>query len=187
MSSHHFVKEDQEPALLILDPEAIPFETVQELLEWSPLVIVSNTVIERVLSWGIKIDVLVRSDAHQEFNQIVLDQMPIQIIQYTEGQAELESTIQFLLDRKQHNLNVIGIDLQNNSSIEFFSSEIINIVLFNEKCKWHFVGDGFYSKWLPGKSILKIFFDNQIEEVVVQETGIFKIERTTSFWVGEEY
>lgn len=187
MSSHHFVKEDQEPALLILNPDAVSFEKVQELLEWSPLVIVSNTVIERVLSWGIKIDVLLLPDAHQEFNQIVLDQMPIQIIRYAEGQTEIESTIQFLLDRKQYNLNVIGIDPQNNSSIEFFSSEIINIVLFNEKCKWHFVGDGFYSKWLPDQSILKILFDNKIEEVVVQETGIYKLERATSFWVGEEY
>ena len=186
MSSHHFVKEDQEPALLILDPEAIPFETVQELLEWSPLVIVSNTVIEKVLSWGIKIDVLVRSDAHQEFSQIVLDQMPIQIIQYTEGQTELESTFQFLSDRKQYNLNVIGIDPQSYLSGKVTITEKINIVLFDAKCKWHFVGDGLYSKWLPGKSILKILFDNQIEEVVVQETGIYKLERATSFWVGEE-
>lgn len=187
MSSHHFVKEDQEPALLILNPDAILFEKIQELLEWSPLVIVSNTVIDNVLSWGIKIDVLLLHDAHKEFNQIVLDQMPIQIITHKKGQTELESTIQFLLERKQHNLNVIGIDLQNYLSIKGSITEKINIVLFDAKCKWHFVGDGLYSKWLPGKSNLKIFFNNQIEENVVPAAGIFKIERATSFWVGEEY
>lgn len=54
MSSHHFVKENQEPALLILCTEAIPFEKLQEILEWSPTVITTEGCIEKVLGWGIK-------------------------------------------------------------------------------------------------------------------------------------
>lgn len=33
MSSHHIVRENQEPALLIADAHAISFEKIQELLE----------------------------------------------------------------------------------------------------------------------------------------------------------
>ena len=57
MSSHHFVKEDQEPALIIADASAVSFEKIQELLEWSPTVIVMESSLEMVLSWGIKMDV----------------------------------------------------------------------------------------------------------------------------------
>lgn len=35
MSSHQVAKEDQEPALVIADAQAVPFTLVQQLLEWN--------------------------------------------------------------------------------------------------------------------------------------------------------
>lgn len=59
MSSHHTVLEDQEPALFIMDASAVPFAQIQDLLEWSPTVIVSEEALSEVLNWGIKIDVVI--------------------------------------------------------------------------------------------------------------------------------
>jgi hypothetical protein len=39
MSSHHFVRDQQEPALLILALEAFTYDSLGELLEWVPTVI----------------------------------------------------------------------------------------------------------------------------------------------------
>ena len=60
MSSHHFVKEGQEPALFILDN--IPFQYAESLLEWVPLVMVADRALENVLHWGIKIDVVLQDE-----------------------------------------------------------------------------------------------------------------------------
>ncbi len=46
MSSHHIVRDDQEPALIIANGEACSAELLGQLLEWSPLVIVLDSAIE---------------------------------------------------------------------------------------------------------------------------------------------
>ena len=56
MSSHHIVRDEQEPALLIDDASVIHFEFVELLLEWSPRVMVTSNAIDEVLNWGVKID-----------------------------------------------------------------------------------------------------------------------------------
>ena len=58
MSSHHIVRDDQEPALIIANGAECSNELLGQLLEWSPLVIVLDSAIERVLDLGIKVDVL---------------------------------------------------------------------------------------------------------------------------------
>ena len=76
MSSHHFVKEGQEPALFILDN--IAFQYAESLLEWVPLVMVADSVLESVLQWGIKIDVVLQSKYSIEvIEDLIKDQGPV--------------------------------------------------------------------------------------------------------------
>ncbi len=63
MSSHHFVKEQQEPALLILETEGFDVDRISPLLEWVPTVLVSQNVVETVISWGVKVDVILSSES----------------------------------------------------------------------------------------------------------------------------
>ncbi|MBD3725125.1 MAG: thiamine diphosphokinase, partial [Flavobacteriaceae bacterium] len=58
MSSHHIVRDDQEPALIIANGAACSKELMGQLLEWSPFVVVLDSAIDRVLNLGIKVDVL---------------------------------------------------------------------------------------------------------------------------------
>ncbi len=58
MSSHHIVRDDQEPALIIANGASCNIELLGQLLEWSPLVIVLDSAIERVLALEIKVDIL---------------------------------------------------------------------------------------------------------------------------------
>ena len=62
MSSHHIIREKQEPALLIMSLEEFDHENLGQLLEWSPTVIVDETMFEAVDSLGIKIDGVVSKD-----------------------------------------------------------------------------------------------------------------------------
>ena len=58
MSSHHIVRDDQEPALIIANGAACQPEFLGQLLEWSPLVVVLDAAMERVMELDIKVDVL---------------------------------------------------------------------------------------------------------------------------------
>ena len=49
MSSHHIVRDDQEPALIIANGAVCQPELLGQLLEWSPLVVVLDSAMERVM------------------------------------------------------------------------------------------------------------------------------------------
>lgn len=86
MSSHHFVKEQQEPALLLLDTAQLSYEQIAPLLEWVPTVLVAEPMVERVLSWGIKIDVILATREYQKahFN-LLEEQYPLRFLTCPSG------------------------------------------------------------------------------------------------------
>ena len=59
MSSHHIVREKQEPALYIHHLGNFDEENLGQLLEWSPTIVVAASEYEKALSLGIKIDVVI--------------------------------------------------------------------------------------------------------------------------------
>lgn len=58
MSSHHIVRERQEPALLITDIYSIDIDLVGQILEWSPTIITDIDSYEAVTSQNYKVDVI---------------------------------------------------------------------------------------------------------------------------------
>lgn len=109
MSSHHIVRDDQEPALIIANGAACSNELLGQLLEWSPLVIVLDSAIERVLDLGIKVDVLL-GDFDRDFNpqQYIEQQYPLEIIHApNQDKTDLEKAFDYLIEKGHKAVNVI--------------------------------------------------------------------------------
>ena len=97
MSSHHFVKEQQEPAVFILNTEGISFEMVAPLLEWSPTLLVDQESVDVVLSWGIKIDIILATSSFQKENrQLLEEQYPLRFLTISVSQS-LEEGLHYLV------------------------------------------------------------------------------------------
>ncbi|PWB23077.1 thiamine diphosphokinase [Flavobacterium sp. HTF] len=109
MSSHHIVRDDQEPALIIANGAACDPELLGQLLEWSPLVVVLDSAIERVIELGIKVDVLL-GDFDRGFDPEIYrtSQYPIEIV-HTEDQdkTDLEKACDYLVERKIPAVNIV--------------------------------------------------------------------------------
>ncbi|RZF60277.1 thiamine diphosphokinase [Sphingobacterium corticibacterium] len=58
MSSHHIIRENQEPALIVASYEALDEEYMGQLLEWSPTVIANDDTVDFFLAADIKVDVI---------------------------------------------------------------------------------------------------------------------------------
>ncbi len=195
MSSHHFVKEGQEPALLILD--ALSLELAEPLLEWAPLVVVTDVVLPTVLRWGIKIDVvLVHIDRVEKMKEELIDQFPVDIITYRNQTDLLLIALDFLIDRKQKAVNVMTetSDLLFDT-INLFTQKI-QVDLFDRHINWLCISSGKYDKWFPVKSQLKIrVVEKQSIECVglvyrqeyweAEKDGMVTIQSDQFFWVGE--
>ncbi|MCE2895804.1 MAG: hypothetical protein LW721_15335 [Flammeovirgaceae bacterium] len=191
MSSHHFVKEDQEPALLIVNPTAISFEKIQELLEWSPTVIVSAEAIITVQGWGIKMDAVLCLEGQQEELAVNLaDQVPIRFITFAEEMNILSVGYDLLRNSNYKAVNVLVERLADLEVIQRFS--FIDVEVFFDQKRWVYIESGRFEKWLSQGNQLSIYpivqttLLNLDQHLTSIQDGKVKLESASPFWVGEE-
>ncbi|MBX2965239.1 MAG: hypothetical protein KF845_03770 [Cyclobacteriaceae bacterium] len=188
MSSHHVVKEDQEPALLIADASATPFPVVQELLEWSPTIIVLEQALPDVLLWGIKIDVVICRQNNVDRHVTTLnDQAPVKVLSHPDNENPLPTACYFLIAAKYCAVNVLGAGFE---MLEPFAAHL-DVVTFCEHKRWLYVRNGKFEKWITrGAKILfpptVISVDGLDANGVAANDGTIRIVSDSAFWVGEE-
>lgn len=141
MSSHHIVRDDQEPALIIANGEACSDALLGQLLEWSPLVIVLDSAIDRVLERNIKVDVLLGDfDRGVDFYSDL--QYPIEIIHTPDQEkTDLEKAFDYLIARKIPAVNVVWA---TGRRADHSISNMTNIVRYKNQLKIVLLDD--YSK-----------------------------------------
>ena len=145
MSSHHIVKEKQEPALYIHDLGNFDEEYLGQILEWSPTLIVNGAIYEKVLSLGLKVDVIlnpVEGIATQENTRSIIG-----------PGDEYNTVMNYLISEKYPAVNIIDED-KKLADLAFYLTRI-NIVHFNSTEKSYAVKTGF-SVWKPAGSIFLI-------------------------------
>lgn len=143
MSSHHIVRDDQEPALIIANGAPCSSELLGQLLEWSPLVIVLDSAIERVMQLGIKVDVLL-GDFDRGFDTKKYEdlQYPIEIVYAPDQEkTDLEKAFDYLVERKIPAVNVVWA---TGRRADHTITNITNIVRFKDLIKIVILDD--YSK-----------------------------------------
>jgi thiamine pyrophosphokinase len=109
MSSHHIVRDDQEPALIIANGASCNLELLGQLLEWSPLVIVLDSAMVRVMELDIKVDVLL-GDFDRGFDPEIYktSQYPLEIVHTPDqNKTDLEKAFDYLINRKIPAVNVV--------------------------------------------------------------------------------
>jgi hypothetical protein len=201
MSSHHFVKEQQEPAVFVLKVDDISFETVAPLLEWSPTLLVAQEAVEVVLSWGIKIDVVLGTLAFQsEHRHLLEEQYPLRFLTVSSSTA-LEEGIHYLLASQHKGVHLLGFDHQNHQQLED-KIHHLDLTLIDGDWKYYPVKGGKFSKWFAAAKIRLLAAENQPVEVSNAEgsllfpvcyltqlevpEGISTFSSTDIFWIGEQ-
>lgn len=182
MSSHHIIREDQEPALVIDDASAENSESIQQLLEWSPTVIVTERALEQIISRGIKIDLVIALEKHVEALKISLqDQFPVKILTSPSEKEALETALHFLTASRQKAVNVVSSVMLE--SFENFTS--LDVAVIQNGKRWVFIRTGHFEKWLPAGTSISIYPESAHPEPVVEKDGIVTVQRDHSFWITE--
>jgi len=154
VSSHHIVREGQEPALIIANGEACNIELLNQLLEWSPFVLVLDGAIHRVLELGIKIDaVLGDFDRAIQIEEIMKDQKPVEIIHTPDqNKTDLHKGIEFLISRNFSAVNIVWATgrradhtLSNLTDMVRYKNKI-NMVMYDDYSKIYLLPRQ-YRKW----------------------------------------
>lgn len=144
MSSHHIVREKQEPALLVLSLEGFDDEQLGQLLEWSPTLIVTPLVAEQLNAFGIKIDWIITDE---EATDLQSDVKQLK----TNNKAPNMTTLDYLIDKGYPAVNVVTDEFVLDEYLPY--TDKITLVIFYRQQKIYGVESGF-SKWKPaGESV----------------------------------
>lgn len=134
MSSHHIVRDDQEPALIIANGASCSFELLGQLLEWSPIVVVLDNAIERVLQLDIKVDVLL-GDFDGDFNPEIYKekQYPLEIVHTpNQDKTDLEKALDYLIEKGHQAVNIVWA---TGKRADHTITNITNIIRYRNKLK----------------------------------------------------
>ena len=163
MSSHHIVREKQEPALLIMSLDGFENENLGQILEWSPTVMVHEAIYELVDSMALKVYAVVTKDSHfntQESTRLILT--------YTEP---LEDALKFLVAEQYPAVNIITNEFLLKDYVLFVDD--LDIVVFIGDKKIFPVRSGF-SKWQPAGEEIQLLH----EVHNLHTSGLKKVEYT---------
>jgi thiamine pyrophosphokinase len=163
MSSHHIVRDDQEPALIIANGAQCSSELLGQLLEWSPLIIVLDSAMERVIKLDIKVDVLL-GDFDKNFDSIKYreSQFPLEIIHTPDqNKTDLEKAFDYLIKRKIPAVNVVWA---TGKRADHTITNLTNIVNYRNKLKIVILDDhskifllpNKFQKWYTKNSIISL-------------------------------
>lgn len=141
MSSHHIIRDNQEPAVFIADiQDGLSENLLAQILEWSPTIISLASSIELLESKGIKVNVLLQSLHHPILDDIQAD---MEVRTYPEDNY-LPALFDYLRQARNFAVYLFGCPLETGilSYADRFTISLIqgnrNSLLINR-----------YSKWLP--------------------------------------
>lgn len=196
MSSHHIVRDEQEPALLILN-DHIDAELVGNLLEWSPTVIIDAKNASSLASHTFKIDVVIGTeDELAESKEKLAHMEPVKYLSKTEKDQTLLQTLYFLTAANYQAVNIIGkFDIKFTELLEPFLAKV-TVVFYDTGIKWYRINDSTFNKWLPKGQKIKFLegsiptSHNNIEkkdnEWLVLNDGTVNLEFSEKgVWLGE--
>jgi thiamine pyrophosphokinase len=167
MSSHHIVREKQEPALIIANGEACSSEILNQLLEWSPTVVVLDGAFDRVVALGTKIDVLLGDfdDFPHDFEEIKKSQYPIEIVHTPDQEkTDLEKAIEYLIEKGHPAVNIVWA---TGRRADHTFANIANLIKYKNDLKIKLIDDhsivypisplpNIFIKWYKAKSTLSL-------------------------------
>lgn len=188
MSSHHIVREKQEPALLVLGLDNFTDDELGQLLEWSPTLIASLPIAEQLAIYGIKIDYVISAGGSAAL------QSDVKVIDPA-GKSPLQAALAFLTSNGYPSVNIVTNDFEL-PVYETYATQI-NLVIFNNRQKIYAVTPG-YRKWKPAGEVITLLSHTPSVKTQglaptnelnyrTQTDGFFSIDFSAPFiFIGEE-
>lgn len=163
MSSHHVVRDKQEPALIIANGEACNADLLGQLLEWNPFILVLDGAIDRVLDMGINPDAVLG-----DFDSIIDLDTKIAHLSHTkkihlpdQELTDLDKGILYLIQEEYHAANIVWA---TGNRIDHTITNLFNMARYHTKITLSMI-DNYskkyiipktFEKWYPANSIISL-------------------------------
>jgi thiamine pyrophosphokinase len=140
MSSHHVVREKQEPALIIANGASCSWETLGQMLEWSPYVMVLDGAVSRVLEMGIHFDaVLGDMDSVKGLDELKAARPELEILHRpNQDKTDLQKAMDELVARE---FPAVNIAWATGRRMDHTLNNIVSLAAYAGRIDWRLVDD----------------------------------------------
>lgn len=147
MSSHHIIRDEQEPALILADLDAFPLDLLGQLLEWAPYTICGPEALNQVLGYEINVDEVYSADEGVAAKTLHFPGIRI-ISDETNWQA---NAIDHLAVRGHNAVNVVVSGSFDDFELmdRFADRMLVDIITPTMK---YVLVEKHFAKWLPANS-----------------------------------
>lgn len=172
MSSHHIIRSKQEPALMIANGSACKMDLLNDLLEWSPFVLVLDGAYNRFKDLEIKADAILGDfDSIKNLEEIEQKQQPIEIVHAPDqNKTDLEKGIEYLIENKHEAVNIIWATgkrldhtLANLNALIKYQNQI-KIVVLDDYGKFYLLSK-YFEKWFQKGQNISLFPFNEAKNI----------------------
>jgi len=157
MSSHHIVRENQEPALIVASLKGLNAEYLGQLLEWSPSIFASDYTVDFLLSEQIKVDFVVG----EKPNDTGFFQEQTRFI--SPDGSFIDTALNYLIANNYKAVNILtdvipeGIaDFAKAINSVFFVDGVRHVLVHTDYEKWKQQGDLLFVKESALKSLVGV-------------------------------
>lgn len=140
MSSHHIIKEKQEPALMIANGLSCNDEIMGQLLEWSPYILVLDGALDRVLMKGIKVDSVLG-----DFDSLNVQRLDTELEQkikwlHTPNQklTDFDKGLEFLIEEGHNAVNILWA---TGRRLDHTINNLISVAKYSDKILINLIDD----------------------------------------------
>src|SRR5215813_9382895 len=127
MSSHHIVRENQEPALFIADIDSISEEYLNQLLEWSPTLITTAEQYPILKSREIKVDVVLDNEG------LASDLLEENLIRIPYSGSYITSLFSYLKEKNNYAVTLITDSISEAEYLPYLADFVIILLKGNRK------------------------------------------------------
>jgi hypothetical protein len=174
MSSHHFVKEKQEPALYIHSEETLDADLLGQLLEWCPFVIVDEHALYVLNHEPIKIDLVIQRDlSDDEIQTWIANQSDTKILKLNSNDDKLISVLKYLTSENHSAISLIACTDEHFEKLMKLDFPL-DIIQYRTAYKGFFIKDHFL-KWKEKDSILEIESDEMETKNLIKQNNFYKV------------
>lgn len=190
MSSHHIVRDNQEPAVILYDMQACHLGVLQDVLAWSPFIMASPEVYNFVAASRIKIDVLFGNEQYHKLEQ--------SHVEYINEQSEhlLDQMLNELSKRGHRAVYIFApfakVDLSQ------LGHSFLTISIFDATKKWSLIKKKTLKKWFPKGASVQIYGNPKVEVLNAKgyilntkdmqsmpDSQLITMKAEVPYWLGE--
>ncbi|MFZ9755445.1 MAG: thiamine diphosphokinase [Bacteroidia bacterium] len=164
MSSHHVVRDLQEPALILANGSSCSSELLGQLLEWSPFTLVLDGAIDRAAALGIRIDAWLGDfDSGKEESYHALSALqPVRKIEaLDEDKTDLQKGVEWLMSEGHKAVNILWA---TGKRTDHTVHNLLSLVAYSDRINWSILDDhsrvfalgSRFRKWYPKGTALSL-------------------------------